>query len=62
MPKNFRRVVTGHRIEDGKSFIWKDSAPPQSFEPCLIVKAGAKMEKEKPPAGEAIAGGQFLAI
>ena len=33
MPKNFRRVVTGHRIEDGKSFIWKDSAPPQSFEP-----------------------------
>ena len=33
MPKNFRRVVTGHRIEDGKSFIWKDGAPPQSLEP-----------------------------
>ena len=33
MPKNFRRVVTGHRIEDGKSFIWKDGASPQSLEP-----------------------------
>ena len=33
MPKNFRRVVTGHQIEDGKSFIWKDGAPPQSLEP-----------------------------
>ena len=33
MPKNFRRVVTGHRIEDGKSFIWKDGVPPQFLEP-----------------------------
>ena len=33
-----------------------------AFEPCLYAKAGAKMEKEKPPAGEATAGGQFLAI
>ena len=33
-----------------------------AFELCLYVKVGAKMEKEKPPAGEATAGGQFLAI
>ena len=30
--------------------------------PRLYVKAGTKVAKEKPPAGEATAGGQFLAI
>ena len=34
-----------------------------AFEPCLVCKkVRAKIEKEKPPAGEATAGGQFLAI
>ena len=33
MPKNFRRVVTGHRIEDGKSIIWKDGLAPTIIEP-----------------------------
>ena len=33
-----------------------------AFEPCIYKKVRAKMEKEKPPAGEATAGGQFLAI
>ena len=32
MPRQFRRVVTGHNSE-GKSIIWKDGAPPQSLEP-----------------------------
>ena len=33
MLKKFRHVVTGHRIEDGKSFVLKDGPAPQSLEP-----------------------------
>ena len=33
MAKNFRRVVTGHRNEDGKSIIWKDGPAPKIVEP-----------------------------
>ena len=44
MAKNFKCVVTGHQIEDRKSFIWKDGSFPQSLEPMPEIYIARNLE------------------
>ena len=46
MPKNFRRVVTGHRVEDGKSVIWMDGPAPNVAESFTAMGSGDAHDSE----------------